>query len=540
MKYQITFILTICLMAAASFVFAQTADQPANYETPGAGTVTNPYTIDTWENLYWLSQSPDYWDDHFIQTANIDFGTASPTIKEWDEGKGWRPIGRLCPLGEEENDRPFSGVYNGGDFSIIGLFSDRQGDEPDDPGDEPPGVCPDNSTALFGYVVDAEIRNLHLEDVEIYATEGSASLVTYAINSSIENVTASGEASGVFLVGGLIGVADGCTIINATSSVQVFGLAYLGGLVGISFNSDIESSSATGDVTGLSFDEGEGPPFGPLNIAGERLADVFSGSGQVNRFISNANNRDNGPGPIIPFSGFLVGGFAGLADSGTIEKSFSSGDVQGDFGVGGFTGVADRIIITESFSTGNVTGAEEIAGGFTGFAVSSEIHNSYHRGNVAGNEFVGGFLGGVGETVTITFSYSAGAVTGASGVNGFVGSLEDESDDIVLLIQNSFWDVDTDEIPGTSSGDNNEGAFGRSTLEMQTIFTFEGEGWSIQEDEDLLRDYPLLTWQLDTNSPLWTLGSGDPPAIPLSGWSTWITLLLMSIVAVRIAVRKLL
>ncbi len=532
-------------MAAASFVFAQTAEQPANYDDPDAGEAANPYQIATWQNLYWLSQNSDYWDDHFVQTADIDLGDASPAIETWDGGKGWSPIGRLCPLGEGQNDSPFRGVYDGGDFSIIGLFSDRQDEDPDDPEDEaPPGVCPDNSTALFGYIVDAEIHNLHLEDVKIYAAEGAASLVTLAVNSEIDNVSASGEVYGFFLVGGLIALADGCDIKNASSSVNIDGLAYLGGLVGLSFNSDFLNSAATGDVTGLFFDEGDGPPIGPLNIAGERLADVFSGSGRVNRFISNANNRDNGPGPIIPFGGFLVGGFAGLADSGTIEKSFSSGDVQGGFGVGGFAGAAQNTTITESFSTGNVAGTEEAAGGFAGFAFSSHIHNSYHRGNVAGNEFVGGFIGGGGGTSTIGFSYSTGGVTGNTEVNGFLGFFDDDGGEFgepggnpILSIQNSFWDVETSGIG--EPGEDNFGATGKTTEDMQDPSLF-AEVWDIRLDASVPPGYPLLTWQLDTNSPPWTFGTGGIPAIPLSGWSTWITLLLMSIVAVRIAVRKLL
>ena len=537
MKHRVTFFLTIGLVAAASFVFAQTDEQPANYGTPDAGTDTNPYQIATWQNLYWLSQHSDYWDDHFIQTANIDLGTASPTIQQWDGGKGWKPIGRLCPFGEGQNDAPFSGVYDGGGYSIIGLFADRQGDDLDDPGDGP-GVCPEASAALFGLILDAAIRNLHLENVEIYAGEGSASLVALAVDSEIDNVSASGDVTGFFLVGGLIAQADGSDIKNAISSVNIEGFAVLGGLVGLSFNSTFENSAAIGDVGNIDFDGGGGG-IQPLNVSVNTFMDILPRLEQTHRFISNANNREDEPIPIFSPGGFLVGGFAGLAIDGLIERSSSTGDVQGGFGVGGFIGDADGTIITESFSTGDVLGTGEAAGGFAGFVFSSEIHNSYHRGDVLGNDVVGGFIGGTQGTATITFSYSAGAVTGSSEVNGFVGFYDDDGfREVELLILNSFWDVDTDEIPGTNSGDENKGAIGRSTLEMQSIFTFEDEDWSIQSDPDILRDYPLLTWQLDTNSPLWTLGSGDPPAIPLSGWSTWITLLLMSVVAVAVAFRK--
>ncbi|TVR40053.1 MAG: hypothetical protein EA394_08855 [Bacteroidia bacterium] len=63
--------------------------------------------------------------------------------------------------------------------------------------------------------------------------------------------------------------------------------------------------------------------------------------------------------------------------------------------------------------------------------------------------------------------------------------------------------------------------------------------WSIQPDPDLPIDYPLLTWQLDTNSPLWTIGTGGTLAVPVSGWSHWITIFLMAIAAVVLVVRKI-
>ena len=204
------------------------------------------------------------------------------------------------------------------------------------------------------------------------------------------------------------------------------------------------------------------------------------------------------------------------------------------------------MIITESFSTGDVLGTEEGAGGFAGFVFSTEIHNSYHRGDVVGNDVVGGFIGGAQGTATITFSYSAGAVTGTDRVNGFVGFNDDEfpEDELgfrgdELLIENSFWDVDTDGIPGTTSGDDNEGAIGRSTLEMQSIFTFDDVDWSIQPDPDRPRDYPLLTWQLDTNSPLWTMGTGDPVAVPVSGWSVLLSFLLVGFSVAMFTIKSL-
>jgi hypothetical protein len=540
MQCRITFILTVFLMAATSFVFAQTATPtatlPDNYDDTDAGTVDNPYQIATWQNLYWLSQNSDYWDAHFVQTADIDLGTASPTIQEWDDGKGWTPIGFFCPNNPAGNI-PFTGIYDGLHdgivHSITGLFADRTDDEFDDtPGEgdhEDPEICPITSAGLFGLVEGAEIRNLNLVDVDISGYSGAGSLAVLTISSTIENVSASGAVSGFDVIGGLIGFAQECTITNVSSSADINAIIFAGGLLGIAEESTIGNSSAAGSVSSNDLpppNDGPGPQGGKFEVFR-----MFNQPGHMPPGASTSDSR---------FSGFALGGFIGDAYGCTIEQSYSTGNVQGNEDIGGFASYIDNnTVIRESFSTSTVTGATSI-GGFVGLAWNGEIHNSYHQGDVSGDNHVGGFIGNV-STATITFSYSAGSVTGVSNFNGFIGQFDD-SEWNSLSIENSFWDVDTDGISGTSSGDDNEGAIGKSTLELQSIFTFPAEdGWSILEDPDIPRDYPLLTWHLDSNAKqrgTWTLGSGDPPAIPLPGWSTWITLLLMSFVAIAVALRK--
>ncbi len=299
-------------------------------------------------------------------------------------------------------------------------------------------------------------------------------------------------------------------------------VSFSGGLLGVALESTILGSFATGPVTAdeVFFSGGPGPQGGML-----------AASGMADRRYSRSSGSSTSD---YRFPAFAIGGFIGDAFACIIEQSYSTGDVQGGDETGGFASyIANNTIIRESFSTSSVGGARDV-GGFVGYADSGEIFDSYHRGDVEGVENVGGFIG-TGGIVTITHSYSTGAVTGDSEFNGFVGFNEERRDD-ELMIENSFWDINTSGIG--EPGDDNFGAIGKTTEDMQNPALFT-DIWDIRTDDNIPVGYPMLTWELNTNSPLWTFGTGDPPAIPLSGWSTWVTLLLMSIVAVRIALRKL-
>ncbi len=161
-----------------------------NQQPAGDGEKNSPYHIETIENLLWLSNNPDKWDKHFIQTADID---ASET-KYWNEAKGWMPIG---------NDSiAFTGTYNGKNHIISGLYINR----PDQ-----------NNVGLFGFVSNNNssgtketiIRNIGLLNTHITGNNAVGSLIGSVSgdeNTIIEYCFASmGSVKGIESVGGLIG-----------------------------------------------------------------------------------------------------------------------------------------------------------------------------------------------------------------------------------------------------------------------------------------------------------------------------------------------
>jgi len=180
------FITMLSLLFASALVLGQTADPPAS----GDGSSSSPYQIATWQNLYWISQNSSSWDKYFVQTANIDLGSASPAISTWDSNQGWTPIGN--------DGTKFTGSYDGQGYTISGLYINR------------PNT---NNVGLFGHVgYDGDgvsIKNVILSNVDVKGGRGSGSLVgrvTGNNNTLIEKCAAtSGTVVGDGATGGLVG-----------------------------------------------------------------------------------------------------------------------------------------------------------------------------------------------------------------------------------------------------------------------------------------------------------------------------------------------
>ncbi|MDZ7699896.1 MAG: hypothetical protein U5R49_24215 [Deltaproteobacteria bacterium] len=110
----------------------------------GSGSEADPYLIKSLDNLYWISENPDQWEKYYKQTADINACDTST----YDGGNGFIPIGN-----ESTN---FIGTYDGGGYTIDGLFIDRSSEE---------------YVGLFGYASNARIGNLGMTNVDITGYE---------------------------------------------------------------------------------------------------------------------------------------------------------------------------------------------------------------------------------------------------------------------------------------------------------------------------------------------------------------------------------
>ena len=189
----------------------------------GNGSSGSPYLIDCLLDLFWISVNQWTWDNHHLQTSDID----ATDTRNWNNGAGFDPIGY-------DGYNYFNGCYDGGEHVIDGLY-----------------IHPNHIyVGLFGRVASAEISNLNLTnaDVDVNVSAYGGALIGYSFNSLIENCHSSGTIR-AREAGGMIGYASMSTITRCSSSADVNSSNFGGGLIGYTSSSaTVSHSYATGSV----------------------------------------------------------------------------------------------------------------------------------------------------------------------------------------------------------------------------------------------------------------------------------------------------
>jgi hypothetical protein len=276
-------IVTLITTAIGIDLYAQEGIEPT-----GTGSSGDPYQISTWQNLYWITQSTGRWDDYYIQTADIDLGSAIPAIETWDNNKGWTPIGS----GTGSNS--FSGSYDGQGHIINGLYINRSTEW----------------SGLFGLMQGASISNLGVINVNITGAYGTGGLAGDNYNSStISNCYTTGSISGTTYVGGLVGINQSASVSNCYSTCTVSGSnTNIGGLVGDNNGSTLTGSYATGAVSGV-------------NTVGGLIGFNRNTTTVSNNYSRGNVTRSSGTGTEI-------GSFCGNNSYATINYCYSTGSVS--------------------------------------------------------------------------------------------------------------------------------------------------------------------------------------------------------------------
>jgi len=345
-----------------------------------------------------------------------------------DEGKGWQPIGSAA--------EPFTGHFDGQEYEIRDLFINRPEED---------------NVGFFGSVDEGGfIKNISVVNTSVLGYDDVGGVVGWN-DGTVSNCYATGNISGHYNVGGLVGSNHDGSVTDSHSNGSMRGKSTVGGLVG--FNHDIVSNSHS-------------------------AASVL---------------------------GTMVGGLVGVNwDNGTVSNCYSTGNGTGDESVYGYGECVGGLVatnrgdISSSYSTSTVTGDRYI-GGLVAVNAGG-LNNSCSIANVTGTYCVGGLVGansgsGVNNGV-VSNSYSTGSVTGMSYVGGLVGSNDEGT------VFNSFWDIETS---GQASSD---GGTGKTTAEMKSIATFSGARWNIgavANPDTRNRSYvwnivdgvtyPFLSWQ---------------------------------------------
>lgn len=247
------------------------------------------------------------------------------------------------------------------------------------------GYVGSTSVSAVGNISDITVKNATVTGAKRYlgGVAGIINKVTETVqNCHAINTTVTSTAD---RVGGLFGQVDKTfTVLNCSAeNVTVSGSINIGGLVGVGYGNFTDCTSS-GEITSSNTTSNADIGLGGL-VGYFENGTISHCSSSVNA-IQETNGRD-------------IGGLIGKMLVGTVEKSYSTGNVKGlQRNVGGFIGLitntASKSVVTDCYCTGNVV-ANAYSGGFLGLHEKGvvEITNCYATGSVEGSFALGGMLG---------------------------------------------------------------------------------------------------------------------------------------------------
>jgi len=294
-------------------------------DLPGDGTETNPYELDSFDDLLAIDQDLDA---NYVLTDNIEFegGTPISPLAFDDSGYGY---------GYGYASSYFTGTLDGQGYEIRNF--------------EIEGSSYYGNAGLFGGIGPGGIvKNLNIVNIDVVglgATGGLVGIFDGGSEGEIRNVSVTGTVQGNYSgTGGLVGRMESGTVTDSSSSVTVEAYSTLGGAVGLLDDGEVTRTYAEGNVGPLS--ESNSYRVGGL------IGEMDAGSVTLCFATGNATGSDD------------VGGFVGSLDGGSIAKAYARGDVTGvgtEAGpLGGFAGSAGSSYsgfgnVEEVYSSGAVT-----------------------------------------------------------------------------------------------------------------------------------------------------------------------------------------
>jgi hypothetical protein len=310
----------------------------------GEGTSDNPYKISSAENLIYMAEHEEYWDDkYFRQTNNIDLS-----------GIDWTPInngGISTSINYNGNNYTISNLtINSSNLIYVGLF----------------GALQDNSIISNLIIENYNIINTNPTNGTVYI----GSIVGYTnygisiINCTVLNGSIISDTGKSPYIGGIAGRSEGATILNCIVKDSTL------------FSNDYTRNSRVGGIIGL-------------------------GSGNIDNCVSIRNSiRGARCGGIVGSMSSTVGLYNNITNCYSTSTIYSTTYPYGG-GAGGVIGSAASLntTITNCYSNGLViNNGNNQVGGFVGYQGGSYppiINNCYWDMETSGQPTS---AGGIGKT----------------------------------------------------------------------------------------------------------------------------------------------
>lgn len=248
----------------------------------GSGTSSDPFVISSADDLKLFANLVNYGVKNLSAylTADLDLnpGTVFDSRGDYsgDTPSKWTSIGN-------NSDNAFTGTFDGKGYTIKGLYSTTGG--------------------LFGYIGDATIKNLKIENAAVKTSGNSGLLASESKGTSliIENCSVAGYSDGTN-AGGFIGKCENVAFTDCNSSASVSCSGYAGGYAGyLNGEFSFTRCSSTGDVSSNNSDAGGfiGKTIGTgadnsftdcytsNSVSGYEISGGFIGSAYLDFFINN-------------------------------------------------------------------------------------------------------------------------------------------------------------------------------------------------------------------------------------------------------------
>ena len=310
-RFALPFAVAGCVVWLAFLSWSQASLTPNPYEegydpsdlaaTKGEGTAENPFRIYNIEQLQAIDgvapagivssvqaveaatlfgvADEERFSRHYVLANDID----ATATRNWNGGAGFDPIGEY---GDEEAlaNRPFTGVFNGGGYSVRGLRINR----------------PDTSGVGLFAVHSGIVASVGVVDARIVGSRLVGGLVGYNTGSISRSWVSGSAIEGMSQVAGLVanhaaGLIEeswfsGSLLGQSSESVDWDG-RYVGGLAGESWAGDIRNAWSAGSVEGRSELGGfVGVQNGGLITAGWTASEVLAEGASRGGFIAFSKN----------------------------------------------------------------------------------------------------------------------------------------------------------------------------------------------------------------------------------------------------------
>ena len=177
----------------------------------GTGTETDPYMIETPEDLAYLASSVNggttYEGEYFALANDIDLGGVQDEDGYWS-GPLWTPIGY---------GGLFAGNFNGNGYSISNINSNNSWG---------------SYIGLFGHICGASVKNVVIGSGAVSGEAGCGGVAGVACNSELRNCVNYADISAQGYVGGIVGAYYNTEIIDCENYGRINAAAYFGEIYG--------------------------------------------------------------------------------------------------------------------------------------------------------------------------------------------------------------------------------------------------------------------------------------------------------------------